>query len=144
MTGDSERPRRWSLQRAGLIRDSGQRRRSPAGRKAIVWITTETSDRRQRCNSAAGLLNPSPKTGSNSQPKVDAMTQERPKKRQPNRYRIGWHNDPIGDAVHRTNAAMPKALPLELRNDALARGVLKLRRARRGGQSGSAGTAVAA
>ena len=37
MTGDSERPRRWSLQNAGLIRDSGKRRRSPAGRKAIVW-----------------------------------------------------------------------------------------------------------
>ncbi len=38
MTGDSERPRRWSLHRAGLIRDSGQRRKSPAGRPAIVWI----------------------------------------------------------------------------------------------------------
>ena len=37
MTGDSERPRRWSLQNAGLIRDSGRRRQSPAGRKAIVW-----------------------------------------------------------------------------------------------------------
>ena len=41
MTGDSERPRRWSLQRAGLIRDSGQRRKSPAGRQAIVWIANE-------------------------------------------------------------------------------------------------------
>lgn len=41
MTGDSERPRRWSLQRAGLIRDSGQRRKSPAGRQAIVWISTD-------------------------------------------------------------------------------------------------------
>ena len=41
MTGDRERPRRWSLQRAGLIRDSGQRRKSPAGRQAIVWISNE-------------------------------------------------------------------------------------------------------
>ncbi len=41
MTGDSERPRRWSLQRSGLICDSGQRRKSPKGRKAIVWIATE-------------------------------------------------------------------------------------------------------
>jgi len=41
MTGDSERPRRWSLHRAGLICDSGQRRQSPTGRKAIVWIATE-------------------------------------------------------------------------------------------------------
>lgn len=43
MTGDSERPRRWSLQRAGLIRDSGQRRKSPAGRAAIVWIATDAA-----------------------------------------------------------------------------------------------------
>jgi hypothetical protein len=41
MTGDSERPRRWSLHRAGLIRDSGQRRKSPAGRQAIVWIKAD-------------------------------------------------------------------------------------------------------
>lgn len=41
MTGDSERPRRWSLQKAGLIRDSGQRRKSPTGRLAIVWISTD-------------------------------------------------------------------------------------------------------
>lgn len=43
MTGDSERPRRWSLQRAGLIRDSGQRRKSPAGRAAIVWVATDAA-----------------------------------------------------------------------------------------------------
>lgn len=41
LTGDSERPRRCSLHRAGLIRDSGQRRKSPAGRQAIVWIAAE-------------------------------------------------------------------------------------------------------
>jgi hypothetical protein len=41
LTGDSERPRRCSLHRAGLIRDSRQRRKSPTGRQAIVWIATE-------------------------------------------------------------------------------------------------------
>ena len=41
LTGDSERPRRWSLERAGMIRDSGQRRKSPKGRDAIVWIASE-------------------------------------------------------------------------------------------------------
>lgn len=41
MTGDSERPRRWSLQRAGLIRDSGQRRKSPSNRAVIVWVAGE-------------------------------------------------------------------------------------------------------
>ena len=38
MTGDSERPRRWTLQRSGLVRDSGQRRKSPTGRDVIVWV----------------------------------------------------------------------------------------------------------
>ncbi|MGZ0174305.1 MAG: hypothetical protein ACKVHE_32785 [Planctomycetales bacterium] len=72
------------------------------------------------------------------------MTQQPPKKRQPNRFGIGRHDDPIGDAVRLANVAMPKALPLELRNDALARGVRRIRRLRRGGPSGSAGAAVAA
>lgn len=43
VTGDSDRPRRWNRQRAGLIRDSGQRRKSPAGRAAIVWVATDTA-----------------------------------------------------------------------------------------------------
>lgn len=72
------------------------------------------------------------------------MAQERPKKRQPNRYRIGRHEDPIGDVIRRARLAMPKALPLEERNDALAKGIRRIRRLRRGGQSGSAGAAVAA
>ena len=38
LAGDTERPRRWELQRASLIADSGQRRRTRTGRKAVVWI----------------------------------------------------------------------------------------------------------
>ncbi|MDA0810706.1 MAG: hypothetical protein O2945_18400 [Planctomycetota bacterium] len=72
------------------------------------------------------------------------MKRERPKKRQPKRFGIGRHDDPIGDAIRLAKVAMPKVLPLEQRNDALARGVRRLRRLRRGGQSGSAGAAVAA
>ena len=41
MTGDSELPRRWELQRHGLVRDSGSRRKSPSGRNAIVYVATE-------------------------------------------------------------------------------------------------------
>lgn len=40
MTGDSERPRRWELQRRGLVCDSGARRKSPSGRSAIVYVAT--------------------------------------------------------------------------------------------------------
>ena len=65
-------------------------------------------------------------------------------KRYQNRQRIGRHSDPTVGGFRMTKAAMPKPLPAELRIDALARGVLKLRRARRGGQAGSAGAAVAA
>lgn len=32
------RPRRWGLVRRGFIKDSGLRRNTPAGRKAVVWI----------------------------------------------------------------------------------------------------------
>ncbi len=41
LTGDSERPRRWALERNGLIRNSGRKRKSPKGRDAIVWIAAE-------------------------------------------------------------------------------------------------------
>jgi len=41
LAGDTQRPRRWELQRAGLIVDSGQRRRTPTGRKAVVWIASK-------------------------------------------------------------------------------------------------------
>ncbi len=40
IAGDTERPRRVSLQQANLIRDSGQRRATPSGRSAVVWVTT--------------------------------------------------------------------------------------------------------
>lgn len=41
LTGDSERPRRWELHKAGYIRDSGQRRETAAGNKAVVWCVVE-------------------------------------------------------------------------------------------------------
>lgn len=38
LSGDTERPRRWELEKAGLVRDSGQRRRTSSGREATVWV----------------------------------------------------------------------------------------------------------
>ena len=43
LSGDTERPRRWSLLKWGLIRDSGLRRKSPAGRAAVVWVADEAA-----------------------------------------------------------------------------------------------------
>ena len=40
LSGDSQRPRRKELQRAGLVEDSGQVRQTPAGRLAVVWKAT--------------------------------------------------------------------------------------------------------
>jgi len=40
MSGDTERPRRWELERDGLIHDSGRRRKSPSGRAARVYVAT--------------------------------------------------------------------------------------------------------
>tara|TARA_Y100000310_G_C20687469_1_gene820012 strand:+ start:2949 stop:3299 length:351 start_codon:yes stop_codon:yes gene_type:complete len=37
MDGNSERPRRVALTRAGLIEDSGRTRPTPSGRQAVVW-----------------------------------------------------------------------------------------------------------
>ncbi len=37
LAGDTQRPRRWELQKADLIHDSGQRRKTSSGREAIVW-----------------------------------------------------------------------------------------------------------
>jgi hypothetical protein len=34
-------PRRLELQRQGLIRDSGERRKTASGRNAAVWVATE-------------------------------------------------------------------------------------------------------
>ncbi|NQV27746.1 MAG: hypothetical protein HQ518_25640 [Rhodopirellula sp.] len=65
-------------------------------------------------------------------------------KRYPNRHRTGRHSDPAVDGFRTAKVVMPRPLPLERRNDALARGVLKLRRVRWRGQSGSAGAAVLA
>jgi hypothetical protein len=36
------RPRRHELVRAGLVADSGERRRTPAGRYSTVWILADT------------------------------------------------------------------------------------------------------
>ena len=43
LSGDTQRPRRWELHKAGLIRDSGQTRRTRAGNKATVWILSGAS-----------------------------------------------------------------------------------------------------
>lgn len=40
LSGDTERPRRWTLQKCGLVKDSGARRDSPSGRAAIVYVAT--------------------------------------------------------------------------------------------------------
>jgi len=38
LDGNTQRPRRRALQQRGLIIDSGKRRKTPAGREAVVWI----------------------------------------------------------------------------------------------------------
>ena len=38
MDGNTERPRRRELQRAGKIKDSGRTRKTPSGRSAVVWV----------------------------------------------------------------------------------------------------------
>lgn len=35
-----ETPRRWELVNLGLVRDSGNRRKTRSGRSAAVWVTT--------------------------------------------------------------------------------------------------------
>jgi hypothetical protein len=37
MNGSTERPRRVELVRAGLVEDSGQRRKTASNREAVVW-----------------------------------------------------------------------------------------------------------
>ncbi len=44
LEGNTERPRRQSLQRRGLIRDSGRTRPTPAGRQAVVWVLANDSE----------------------------------------------------------------------------------------------------
>jgi hypothetical protein len=38
MTGNTERPRRWELRRAGLVRPSGLTRKTVFGGSATVWV----------------------------------------------------------------------------------------------------------
>jgi hypothetical protein len=38
-------PRRWELVNMGLVRDSGQRRKTRSGRNATVWVTTDPKAR---------------------------------------------------------------------------------------------------
>ena len=37
MPGNTQRPRRCELEQAGLVHDSGLRRKTTAGREAVVW-----------------------------------------------------------------------------------------------------------
>ena len=41
LPSNSEGPRRWELERHGVVVDSGQRRRTRSGRFAIVWVVAE-------------------------------------------------------------------------------------------------------
>lgn len=43
MVGNTQRPRRGELQKAGLIRDSGTTRPTRSGCKAVVWISEPTN-----------------------------------------------------------------------------------------------------
>ena len=38
LAGDTVRPRRGELLKAGLIRDSGKTRKTASGRDAVVWV----------------------------------------------------------------------------------------------------------
>jgi len=40
MNPSTERPRRVELVNAGRVADSGERRKTKSGRKAVVWVTT--------------------------------------------------------------------------------------------------------
>jgi hypothetical protein len=44
LPGNTQRPRRRELEQVGLIRDSGQRRPTSSGRRAIVWVAIGTSE----------------------------------------------------------------------------------------------------
>ena len=41
LSGDTVRPRRGELQKAGLIVDSGRTRKTSSGRAATVWVAVE-------------------------------------------------------------------------------------------------------
>jgi len=38
LSGNTERPRRWELEKLEQIRDSGKRRKTASGRNAVVWV----------------------------------------------------------------------------------------------------------
>lgn len=40
MSSNTQRPRRVELERAGVVRDSGRRKRTRSGAAAAIWITT--------------------------------------------------------------------------------------------------------
>ncbi len=40
MDGNTQRPRRRELQKTGMIRDSGNTRRTTSGKTSVVWIVT--------------------------------------------------------------------------------------------------------
>lgn len=48
MNPSTERPRRVELVEKKLVRDSGDRRLTKAGRRAVVWETTDKPDRQQK------------------------------------------------------------------------------------------------
>jgi hypothetical protein len=43
-----ETPRRWELVNAGLVKDSGKRRKTPSGRTAAVWVVVPLADEEHR------------------------------------------------------------------------------------------------
>lgn len=45
MDGNTYRPRRWELERAGMVRDSGATRRTASGRMATVYTLAERGER---------------------------------------------------------------------------------------------------
>lgn len=38
MPANTQRPRRWELEKSGRVKDSGQRRKTVSGRMAVVWV----------------------------------------------------------------------------------------------------------
>ena len=45
LPNQSQTPRRWELVRAGLVMNSGRRRKTLSGRSAIVWVITPTEEK---------------------------------------------------------------------------------------------------
>jgi hypothetical protein len=41
MQGNTQRPRRRELEQRGLVRDSGERRFTTSGRRAVVWVCND-------------------------------------------------------------------------------------------------------